>query len=182
LEFWYYVSDVTKLNDNNQVEIGSSGKPDANEYSWSLNGLSSGWNYIQLNISDAGKIGNPDLSAINWFRLYRFKSGGVTTRVDAIKLKGELSTSINDLDENQSVKIYPNPLKGNLLSIDLVGFNNQNNVDIKITNLLGQKVYSNTIYNKEHIVIDTNGLLNRGIYLISVKSGQSIITTKLINE
>lgn len=93
LQFWYYVSDVSKLTSNNQVEIGSAGRPDQDEYSWNLSGLTNGWNFVSLDISVAGVIGEPDLSAINWFRLYRFKSGSVVTRIDAIEIidpsKGE---------------------------------------------------------------------------------------------
>ncbi len=33
-------------------------------------------------------MGNPDLSAINFFRLYQFVSGEVITRVDFIRFSG----------------------------------------------------------------------------------------------
>lgn len=86
LKFWYYVSDVSQFSGSNQVEIGSAGSPDQDEYSWNLSGLTNGWNEISLDISSAGVIGEPDLSAINWFRLYHFKSGTMTTRIDAIQI------------------------------------------------------------------------------------------------
>lgn len=86
LQFWYYVSDVTKMEGANQVELGSAGKPDTDEYNWRLEGLADGWNFIRLPISDAGKLGEPDLSAINWFRLYSFKSATITTKIDAIQI------------------------------------------------------------------------------------------------
>jgi hypothetical protein len=44
LRFWYYVSDVTQFDSGNQVEIGSSGRPDRDEFSWQLSGLTDGWN------------------------------------------------------------------------------------------------------------------------------------------
>jgi arylsulfatase A-like enzyme len=86
LSFWYYVSDVSVHEPQNQVEIGSAGKPDQDEYNWNLNGLTNGWNFLTLKTSEANKMGSPDLAAINWFRLYRKKTGEVTTRIDAIKL------------------------------------------------------------------------------------------------
>lgn len=86
VQFWYYVSDPSKLKETNQVEIGSSGKADVDEYNWVLKDLSAGWNFIRLNVNTAGKIGKPDLNAINWFRIYRFKSGEVTTRIDGIQV------------------------------------------------------------------------------------------------
>jgi hypothetical protein len=88
LQFWYYVSDVSKLTTKNQVEIGSSGVPDTNEYNWTLTGLVNGWNLVQLNTSTATKIGNPNLGAINRFRIYGLKNGSVTTRIDDIGLLG----------------------------------------------------------------------------------------------
>ncbi len=88
LQFWYYVSDVTKLTTKNQVEIGSSGVPDTNEYNWTLTGLVNGWNLVLLNTSTATKIGNPNLGAINWFRIHGLKTGSVTTRIDGIVLLG----------------------------------------------------------------------------------------------
>ncbi|MEX2370621.1 MAG: T9SS type A sorting domain-containing protein, partial [Bacteroidales bacterium] len=96
LQFWYFVSDVSKLQGSNQVELGSAGKPDTDEYNWRLEGLTNGWNYIRLPISEAGKLGNPDLSEINWFRLYSFKSATITTKIDAIQLISDgIYTEVN---------------------------------------------------------------------------------------
>ena len=86
LSFWYYVSDVTQFETSNQVEIGSSGSPDQNEFNWKLSGLSNGWNFITLKTSQATKMGSPNLGAINWFRIYHRKKGIITTRLDAVQL------------------------------------------------------------------------------------------------
>jgi hypothetical protein len=86
LKFWYYVSDVTQFESGNQVEIGSAGRPDQDEFNWKLSGLSNGWNLISLKTSEAGVMGSPDLRAINWFRIYHRKTGQVTTRLDGIQL------------------------------------------------------------------------------------------------
>ena len=86
LKFWYYVSDVSQLESSNQVEIGSAGKADQDEFNWNLAGLQNGWNLISLKTSEAGIMGNPDLSAIDWFRIYRRKTGAITTRLDGIQL------------------------------------------------------------------------------------------------
>ena len=87
LEFWYYVSDPSQMDGSNQVEIGSAGRADYNEYNWNIGELSVGWNFISLEFNDANITREePDLSAINWFRIYHFKSGTVTTRIDAIEI------------------------------------------------------------------------------------------------
>jgi len=88
LEFWYYVSNASLLSDNNQIEIGSAGRPDQNEYNWSMNisALVNGWNRISLPFTEASVMDEVDLSALNWFRIYNFKSGSVVTRIDAIEI------------------------------------------------------------------------------------------------
>ena len=139
LEFWYYVSDLSQFQSTNQVEIGSLGGPDANEYSWKLENLSAGWNYIELNTNQANKIGNPDLSAINWFRLYRKKNGSVTTRIDGIKLIGENSLAIDDIvTREENFKCYPNPVDTNI-NIDFE-LSTSSIVSISLMNISGQIV------------------------------------------
>jgi hypothetical protein len=139
LQFWYYVSDPSKFQSSNQVEIGSSGGPDTNEYDWNLgNDLQVGWNLIQLNTKDAGKTGNPDLNAINWFRLYRKKNASVTTRIDAIQLIGENGLSVDDFDTRKSFNIYPNPADMKVL----VNFrlSKSSTVGLTLLNVSGQVV------------------------------------------
>jgi len=186
LQFWYYVSDASLLGTSNQVEIGSAGKPDENEYHWKLTGLSTGWNLISLNISDASTTGGAaDLSAINWFRLYNNKSGIVTSRIDAIQiLDNSVGTSnkltVHSTSKEPSVNIYPNPLTEDLLSIDLSGFDHVSNVNVRIYNPQGQTIYNNTTKNRKHIEISTDGLLEKSVYFVLVQSGQRVARSKII--
>jgi hypothetical protein len=87
IRFWYYVSDVTKFSTANQIEIGSGGGPDVNEYNWNIGTLVNGWNLITKTFASAGTTGGtPNLSAINWFRIYHAKTGSVTTKLDRIEI------------------------------------------------------------------------------------------------
>ena len=87
IRFWYYVSDVSLLGPNNQVELGSGGANDVNEYNWDIGPLSNGWNLIAKTFASAGTTGGaPNLNAINWFRIYHAKTGSVTTKIDAIQI------------------------------------------------------------------------------------------------
>ena len=91
LEFEYYISDATKLGANNQIEVSSSGTCDTNEYFWSMpTGLVNGWNHFKLKLSNAGKIGTPNLSAINWFRIYNFVTASVTAKMIIFVLRRNL--------------------------------------------------------------------------------------------
>ena len=81
---WLYVSDVSAFDGGGQIEISSSGRPDAEEYSWNVSDLdlSDGWNELRLQIKDASANGIPDLSGINFFRFYQFVSSDIETKID----------------------------------------------------------------------------------------------------
>jgi hypothetical protein len=107
LQFWYYVSDVSAFTSGDQVELSSSGESDQQEYNWSLSGtgLVDGWNFISLNISNAGitsTTGNPVLTNINWFRIYHSNNGSsITTMIDDIRLTnsgGELAPLLSGVN------------------------------------------------------------------------------------
>ena len=87
LSLWLYVSDPAYFDGEGQIEISSSGGPDTNEYAWDIStlGLTSGWNELVLPISSATKTGNPDLKAINFFRVYQKLSGTITAKLDDIR-------------------------------------------------------------------------------------------------
>jgi len=87
LQFWYYVSDVTQLGTSNQIELGSGGNADINEYNWNIGPLVNGWNFISKTFSSAGITGGtPNVSALNWLRIYHSKTGSVTTKIDDIQI------------------------------------------------------------------------------------------------
>lgn len=67
-----YVDNTSKLKNSISFEISSSGTYDKDEYAWEIpkKNLKNGWNEIWLPIQSAAVTGSPDLSAINYFRLY----------------------------------------------------------------------------------------------------------------
>lgn len=67
-----YVNDVAHLTHEMNFELSSSGMYDKDEYQWviSTSSLKSGWNELWLPISDGIQTGKPDLSAINFFRVF----------------------------------------------------------------------------------------------------------------
>jgi hypothetical protein len=74
--FWWYISDVSLLKDDGQIEITSGGDADKEEYGWSvgklLPTLANGWNLINLNFRDADLSGVPNPAAVNYFRIFFF--------------------------------------------------------------------------------------------------------------
>jgi hypothetical protein len=192
LSFWYFISDVTKTG-TVRVELGSGGAADVNELSWGLTGLINGWNKINLNFSDASQIGTANLNALNWVRIFSTKTASITTRIDDIQIvttaqsssqrkANTLKNVTNEITtlEEKSIRIYPNPYKNGKLIVDLVGFDTNNEVQLKITNLLGQVIHQEKSTNKSQIELNLSGQLNESLYFISVEAGENKLVKKLI--
>ena len=185
LQFWYYVSDVSMIQTNNYVEIGSSGVPDSNEYQWTLTDLVNGWNFIQLNTADASITGGtPNLSAINWFRIYGVKTGSITTRIDAIQLLGNSTLSTDNFNEENSLTIYPNPADSEVY----INFSlpEPSDVGISIINFTGQIVLQNSDKKKldsgSHTIKVALNTLSKGVYLARIKINNRVFVKKVIIE
>jgi hypothetical protein len=166
LEFWYYISDPSMISGSNQVELGSGGKPDVNEYSWALVGLTEGWNYIRLKVSEAKKIGTPVLSSINWFRYYSFKSGSITSMIDGIKITG-VNSSVNVIkgNVNDIVRFYPNPVFNDEVSVEF-GLASFSQVSLSVLDMYGSLV-SFPLYNHPF----EPGSHKQNISLINIRPG-----------
>ena len=88
LHFYVYCSDITKIGNQGQVEITSSGTCDKNEYNWNVAQCitKTGWNEVWLDLFSAGITGGAaDLSAINYFRIYTLNASA-TFYIDNIEV------------------------------------------------------------------------------------------------
>ena len=88
LHFYLYCSDIAKISEHGQIEITSSGNCDKNEYNWHTSQYitKTGWNDIWLDFGAAGTTnGEPDLSAINYIRIY-LGSSTATFYIDNIEV------------------------------------------------------------------------------------------------
>lgn len=107
-------------------------------------------------------------------------SGG---NYDELTISGNGISALNntksDLD-GKTVRIYPNPLNTNKLSVNMVGFENSQNVHVKIINLMGQIVFHKSLNNPKLLEINTLNLLSKSVYTVSVESGTSKVFNKLI--
>ncbi|RED94952.1 InlB B-repeat-containing protein [Marinoscillum furvescens] len=183
LEFWYYVSSPGLMStSSNQVELGSGGGPDVNEYNWTISSFSSGWNFISLDISNAGITGGtPNLNAINWFRIYNSKSGSVTNRIDAIKLvnNGSSRTAEIDVDQSVDISIYPVPAT-DFVTVD-AGSLVAEKVTAKVYNLAGIEVSSMQLEKASGNTwsIPVSGL-ESGLYVLHLSLDEHRIAKRII--
>jgi len=90
-------------------------------------------------------------------------------------------SSIHETTFNGNLSIYPNPTNG-IFTIEMNDVQ-KDIYSIKITNVLGQKVFTNSqlvngIY-KENINLST---FQKGVYLIEIKNSSSTITERIVVE
>ena len=103
--------------------------------------------------------------------------------VDELVVTNTSNLGLNPLESVQkekTVAIYPNPYKDGELSLELIGFDTQNEVKIKIVNLIGQTIYETLITNESRASLNLSGKLNESIYFVSIESGNTQIVKKLI--
>jgi len=88
-------------------------------------------------------------------------------------------TGINDKETlTEEIKVYPNPTTGQF-TVFYPGFQVQNSVEMRIYNLLGNVVYSETLRSiKEIFMMD----VPTGIYFLQLKSGNNVHYQKLVKE
>lgn len=99
LEFWLYVSNDAVLNGKpSQMELSSSEETDMDEYAWELTKYkyNKGWNRISLKLSDASKLGNPDLSKIIRLRFYSVVKARAAVYLDEIIITNSPRVISND--------------------------------------------------------------------------------------
>jgi len=183
LQFWYYVSDVTKFDSKNQVEIGSGGKNDIDEFNWNIHSdLTDGWNLLKLKFSEAGispSGANPDLGAINWMRIYHWKTGELTTRIDGIQVIDptvNISTDAREVREQMDgFYLLPNPSTG---IVHIVLSTDCEPLNIQIFDLQGRTVLVSTCDQKT-TELDLSHI-KKGIYIVSLSNAYKTMSQKLI--
>jgi xyloglucan-specific exo-beta-1,4-glucanase len=86
------------------------------------------------------------------------------------------ATAINNTTQPGDISIYPNPLNGNLLSIDVGNFIGTTN--IKVLNINGETVLERTAMNQQVFELDVS--FRPGIYLIQFQNNNERVVKKLI--
>jgi len=85
----------------------------------------------------------------------------------------------NDRD-SKMFSLYPNPLSQQTLKIDLIGFPEEKEVNIKVLNILGKIIYEKLEAYSKNIELENALFQSKGTYMIIINSGKYFSSEKLI--
>ena len=109
------------------------------------------------------------------FLLLTAISFGQVSNTQNSDVKHNGTSLLSQSSDTNSVKIYPNPVKGNLLYIDV-----RSEAQIEIFDVLGKRVSNTKLgFTSRYLSIST---LKKGIYIIRVKTNSGITSKKLIRQ
>lgn len=167
----------------NGVELEWKAVPNATHY---LVSLSRGLIKEQFVVKNDNKLFLTHLEADKTYRwtVQPFSEISTCTEVSQTTAftTGTMTTSINDLNKEKSnLSIFPNPMNGNLLNLDLTD-EYIGPITINIFNIAGRSVYvNNQIKRKKETVISIDDLnLSSGFYILKIELGKNSFSRKLI--
>jgi len=83
--------------------------------------------------------------------------------------------SVEEFDVTDTIKMYPNPTKGNTVTIDC-----NENVFVEVYDVLGKKIKTQKItLNQKKLDVSS---LNKGVYLVKLNTSKGSVTKKLIKQ
>jgi hypothetical protein len=136
------------------------------------------WKTATIDLSSYSSSDHVDIKIVN------VTDGGNALYIDSLKLGdfdfGTLPSSVNDVNEQSNLLLFPNPAQ-TALTVKLADNNNQSIAEIEITNLVGERILQLKNLNIPETIINT-GQLPNGLYLISVKSGGTYFQQKFIKQ
>ena len=154
----------------NETAPGSNG-----EASVSVTGGSGAYTYVWNNGETTSSISNLVAG------VYSVVVSDQTGCVDDISLEVMVdnTVSINELDFEKSIKLFPNPT--NQLTAIQYGFSESVDLDITITNTIGQVVFQKVINNTLNGSTEINvSDFSNGVYFVQLSEGENQTSRRLI--
>ena len=152
-----------------KISTDYSGSGDPNMATWSdLAFVASGGSW------EWASSGDVDISSFNGSQVYvAFKymsttQEAATWEVDDILITGQAGVGIDEINNINEVKLYPNPVK-EMLTIEM---NDVTGMQFEVYNSTGQKLYSAFEINEINM-----GQFQQGLYFIVVKNNNELIYT-----
>lgn len=109
---------------------------------------------------------------VNYYRLVSIDNDGTIAVYAAIQTVKVTSLA------GESVQVYPNPVKGNVINLTLNGYA-AGNYTYKLVNAAGATVQQgNVSYGSSNVTIATTA--SAGVYVLYLSNGNSVVKTKLV--
>lgn len=107
-----------------------------------------------------------------------YDGGSASFLVDDFNLELDTTTTgiVNTI--SGSLKLYPNPLSGQILNISTPGISGEKN--FSIFDVTGKMVFSQKLERAENQSIDLNGKVSKGLYLIKISNDKDNFSKLLI--
>lgn len=135
------------------------------------------WKTASIDLSSYSSSDHVDIKIVN------VTDGGNALYIDSLKLGdfdfNTLPSSVVGL-EVQKALLFPNPTQ-NQLTLKLGDANSQNISEVDVTDFVGKKILELKNLNTPEMTINTSQLSN-GLYLLSVKSGNTYSQLKFIKQ
>lgn len=135
------------------------------------------WKTASIDLNSYSSSDHVDIKIVN------VTDGGNALYIDSLKLGdfdfNTLPSSVVGL-EVQKALLFPNPTQ-NQLTLKLEDANNPNISEVDVTDFVGKKILELKNLNTPEITINTSQLSN-GLYLLSVKSGNTYSQLKFIKQ
>lgn len=107
----------------------------------------------------------------------RFKDAACTQPVTAYThVQRLMPAAVKDADPSLKVNVYPNPITGNVFSVDITG---GGHYTYRVKNILGSIVQSGELKNN-HAEIVLQASLSQGIYYLDLQDRGNFLCTKMI--
>lgn len=131
-----------------------------------------GTSWQQRSVNLASYLG----SVVNFrFRGITGSNWGSDLAIDDISVSG--TVDVNEIDLENEFSVYPNPSNG----IFNFSYNGVETLNVKVIDVNGKTIYTNILNNNSNGVINLHDY-SKGIYLIVLNNGSTVITKKIIKE
>ncbi len=177
------LTNVKAFQQNNGITVAWNTQSESGMQQYEVEKSANGTSFSKVNTTPA-KAGTSnsynyfDATPINGANYYRIK---------AISLNGDVKYStivvVRLGDKGTTLSVYPNPVKGNTISIALNGLN-KGNYTLSVFNQLGQQVLNRVVAHNGGNATQTIdlGKLSAGLYELRLSNGETVLTEKLIKE
>jgi hypothetical protein len=179
--------DIQAYQKNQDVQVDWQILTEADIKLYEVERSTDGQNFIQIgtvaskgNSTDVLNYGFLDVSPNNGNNFYRIKSIGVDGTVQYSKIV-KVTLAGNGIS---SLVIYPNPITGNAIGLQLNNFAT-GNYALTLTNKLGQQIFAKTIANNgtassQTIMLDKN--LAAGVYQLKLVGNNTVVTQQIVKQ